>query len=206
MKQLRPLLLLFLLLTSTVAAICQPILKCTEYKSGDVMNNSHVASYVQDSKGYLWFGTWIGLCRYDGREFRHFRPDGREVLLGSNRIMKVALDSHEDLWCLNFDNGLYRFDRNRNSYQQIRKNLQKYIQNYAYTAYQEKARRQMKLAPGFYLDAYFHFDEDTYWPQALQPDMSRAATRVKFFCNNLKEAVEVADTYVWLYSEHRSWW
>ncbi len=96
--------------------------------------------------------------------------------------------------------------KNRNSYQQLRKNLQKYIQNYAYSAYQEKARRQMKLAPGFYMDAYFHFAEDTYWPQALQPDMSRAATRVKYFCNNLKEAAEVADTYVWLYSEHRSWW
>ncbi len=102
----------------------QPLLKCTEFKSGGAMEHSRVSSYVQDSKGLLWFGTWVGLCRYDGKEFRYFRnegigADGARVPLGSNRVMKMVLDSRENIWCQNYDQGLYRFDRKTSTFQSV---------------------------------------------------------------------------------------
>ncbi|MCP4972018.1 MAG: hypothetical protein GY932_15685, partial [Arcobacter sp.] len=34
-----------------------------------------VNSILQDSKGFLWFGTEDGLNRYDGYKFEIFKPD-----------------------------------------------------------------------------------------------------------------------------------
>ena len=30
-------------------------------------------SIIQDNKGFMWFGTFYGLIRYDGREYRIFK-------------------------------------------------------------------------------------------------------------------------------------
>lgn len=35
--------------------------------------NSSVLSLYQDKKGFLWIGTYNGLCRYDGSEFKHYK-------------------------------------------------------------------------------------------------------------------------------------
>ncbi len=98
----------------------KPLLKCTEFQSGGALDHSRVACYVQDSKGFLWLGTWIGLCRYDGKEFHYFRNDGvGQTALGSNRVMKITIDSRENIWCHNYDQGLYRFDRKTCTFQSV---------------------------------------------------------------------------------------
>jgi len=126
MKKIKKILLFLLSVFSMAqATMAQPLLKCTEYKSGGDMDHSRVSCYVQDSKGLLWFGTWIGLCRYDGKEFHFFRNNidsisfGHTVPLGSNRILKMVLDSHDNIWCQNYDAGLYRFDRKTSTYQAV---------------------------------------------------------------------------------------
>lgn len=126
MKEIRTILLSLIgVLTMAQVAMAQPLLKCTEYKSGGEMDHSRVSCYVQDSKGLLWFGTWIGLCRYDGKEFHFFRNEVdsttpvKQIPLGSNRILKMVLDSHENIWCQNYDAGLYRFDRKTSTYQAV---------------------------------------------------------------------------------------
>ncbi len=42
------------------------------YTTHDGLPDTRVAPIMQDSKGYLWFGTQAGLTRYDGREFKTF--------------------------------------------------------------------------------------------------------------------------------------
>ncbi|NJO90257.1 MAG: hypothetical protein HC831_15915 [Chloroflexia bacterium] len=41
----------------------------------DGLSLSSVYTIFQDSKGFMWFGTEDGLNRYDGKNFRIFRPD-----------------------------------------------------------------------------------------------------------------------------------
>jgi len=41
----------------------------------DGLSLSSVYAIFQDSKGFMWFGTEDGLNRYDGKNFRIFRPD-----------------------------------------------------------------------------------------------------------------------------------
>ncbi|HTA43904.1 MAG TPA: two-component regulator propeller domain-containing protein, partial [Bryobacteraceae bacterium] len=46
------------------------------FRPGSVRSaHSHVAQIVEDSIGFIWFGTADGLRRYDGYRFRDFRPD-----------------------------------------------------------------------------------------------------------------------------------
>ncbi|MFW6222653.1 MAG: two-component regulator propeller domain-containing protein, partial [Bacteroidota bacterium] len=39
------------------------------------LSQSYIFSIYQDSKGYMWFGTWDGLNKYDGYQFTVFKPD-----------------------------------------------------------------------------------------------------------------------------------
>lgn len=127
MKRLQAILLLCLvsIATAWMNVQAQPLLKYVQYKSGGAMDHSRVGCFVQDSKGILWIGTWIGLCRYDGVGFHYFRGGGDGLSeseghsLGSNRIVKMVLDSRENIWCQNYDYCLYRFDRETSQFQAV---------------------------------------------------------------------------------------
>lgn len=45
------------------------------------LSQSTVETMIQDSKGYLWFGTNDGLNRYNGYEFKVYK---------NNKIQKIA--------------------------------------------------------------------------------------------------------------------
>ena len=75
------------------------------------LSQSTVSSIVQDDKGFMWFGTWDGLNRYDGYNFTVFRhdPDDPDSLSSSN-IAFLFEDRGGALW-MGTDNGLNRLDR-----------------------------------------------------------------------------------------------
>ena len=56
---------------------------------------SQVSALAQDREGYLWVGTWGGLARFNGSEFRNFfMEDG----LYSTRIQELLAASDGTLW------------------------------------------------------------------------------------------------------------
>jgi ligand-binding sensor domain-containing protein/signal transduction histidine kinase len=75
------------------------------------LSQSSVTSICQDRKGFLWFGTYEGLNRYDGYEFRIFRhnPEDPSSLI-QNVIKDVMEDRSGTLWIAT-DGGLDRYDR-----------------------------------------------------------------------------------------------
>lgn len=62
----------------------------------------HTDAYctVQDNKGFLWFATLNGLCRYDGVEMLVFRNDHADPFsIGNNRITALEFDNDRNgLW------------------------------------------------------------------------------------------------------------
>ena len=46
------------------------VIPCRTYDVKDGLSENSVRCILQDSKGYMWFGTKDGLSRYNGREFR----------------------------------------------------------------------------------------------------------------------------------------
>ena len=61
----------------------------------------------QDSRGFMWFGTYMGLNRYDGQRFVVY---DRDDLCGvSDFIHAIAEDNDGNLW-IGTDNGLLKYD------------------------------------------------------------------------------------------------
>ncbi|MCK7595184.1 two-component regulator propeller domain-containing protein [Pseudomarimonas salicorniae] len=62
------------------------------------LSQDSALSLAQDPRGYLWIGTQDGLNRWDGREMRVFRTDGRPGSIGSNWISSLLVDAGGRLW------------------------------------------------------------------------------------------------------------
>ncbi len=65
----------------------------------DGLSNNNVTTLFQDSLGYLWMGTYDGLNRYDGYDFKVYRHrfEDSSSLLG-NRIVCVNQDLNKNIW------------------------------------------------------------------------------------------------------------
>lgn len=69
----------------------------------------------------------------------------------------------------------------------------------------EKFRRQVELAPAFYMDAIFaHESRKGRYHKNLQPEINAGA--LQFFRRNLAAAVAETPEYIWCYSEKGAFW
>jgi len=63
------------------------------------LSNNSVRCVYQDKKGFIWFGTYDGLNRYDGNEFKIFRNRiGDTTSIPHNYIYAVNEDVFGNLW------------------------------------------------------------------------------------------------------------
>lgn len=75
------------------------------------LSHGSVSAMYKDSRGFMWFGTWNGLNRYDGDAFKVFKP-GETANNGpsSNRISKILEDARGNLWVLTADYRAFRLN------------------------------------------------------------------------------------------------
>jgi len=81
---------------------CQDPFYVSIDKTSGLPSNS-VYDIFQDSKGFMWFATGKGLCRYDGNNFKVFASDEQTSKSGSC----IAEDAFGRIWYSNFDGYLY---------------------------------------------------------------------------------------------------
>ena len=87
----------------------------------DGLTQGSVYYMLKDSRGFLWFGTQDGLNRYDGKQFRTYRPAlGKQGAIqpGSIRgvnIFGIVEDPDGNLW-IGTEDGLNRYDRRRDRF------------------------------------------------------------------------------------------
>lgn len=87
---------LFFLVDSFVAQSQSYLVQTEQLSIEDGLSNRFVRSIVQDSKGFMWFGTKNGLNRYDGYNFKLFAERNSEIQ--SNFIDKVFEDADSNIW------------------------------------------------------------------------------------------------------------
>jgi len=81
----------------------------------DGLSHNSVICMLQDSKGFLWFGTKDGLNRYDGYSFKLFQhAPGNNKSIGSNFI-RCLYEFNDYLW-VGTDTGLFKYDEKTESF------------------------------------------------------------------------------------------
>lgn len=65
----------------------------------DGLPQNMVDCILEDSKGFMWFGTWNGLCRFDGYDFRIIQDEANINRNGFNNfIFSLTEDQHGNIW------------------------------------------------------------------------------------------------------------
>src|SRR5215470_15448846 len=75
------------------------------FSIADGLAHGSVVSIYQDRKGYLWFGTWEGLSRFDGYRFTNY---GERDGLGHVIINDITEDRRGRLWVATNGGGVAR--------------------------------------------------------------------------------------------------
>ncbi|MDO4994552.1 MAG: two-component regulator propeller domain-containing protein [Bacteroidales bacterium] len=79
-----------------------------------LMPVANVHCILQDSEGYMWYGTYGGgLCRDNGYQIDVFRADARYPAIRHNNVQRIVEDTRGDIWFGTSD-GLYVLDKRSN--------------------------------------------------------------------------------------------
>lgn len=87
-----------------ILSILLPVKVSAEYEHfrlwdmSDGLSNNTVKSITQDRLGFIWVGTFDGLCKFDGVHFTIFKNDSKDSLSIINNHVEVVLASEDDLW------------------------------------------------------------------------------------------------------------
>lgn len=108
---IRALLLLIFALTGVVRITAQPYCDVRTFSLDDGLTANVISKITQTSDNLMWFGTWNGLCYFDGYRFTTFRgtPGGGDML-SNNRILFLEPNAAGNLWVITYDRRLYLFD------------------------------------------------------------------------------------------------
>lgn len=95
-------------------------LKFKKYSQEEGLSQSSVLCILQDSKGYMWFGTRDGLNKYDGHEFKIYRYNYKDKKSISNSFIKCLFeDKNGNIW-VGTNNGLNRFNSHDESFERYK--------------------------------------------------------------------------------------
>lgn len=80
------------------------------------LSNNAVTSIYQDYNGFMWFGTYDGLNRYDGYTFKIFRNIiGDSTSIGDNHVITIEGDGSHNLW-IGCEKGVYVYNPLRSKF------------------------------------------------------------------------------------------
>ena len=73
------------------------------------LSQSNVKAIIQDSYGFMWFGTKNGLNRFDGTSIVQMNCDDYVAGTGNHNISALFEDKERQLW-VGTDRGVYRYN------------------------------------------------------------------------------------------------
>lgn len=99
-----------LILLLTARQLCAQSYYFKHYQVENGLSNNRIFCSVQDSAGFMWFGTKDGLNRYDGYSFKTYRHDNANPKsLGNDLIYYLLNENQSQLW-VGTAKGLYSYN------------------------------------------------------------------------------------------------
>ena len=84
------------------------------YSIQDGLSQNTVMTILQDRQGFMWFGTWDGLNRFDGYTFTVYKAMNEGVAAHvNNRVERIYEDETEQIWWQTYDGHFYCLDATR---------------------------------------------------------------------------------------------
>lgn len=127
LKRIIPGFAVLFLLCGSIDVMGQEIrnLEFNHLTSDDGLSQSSVLAILQDSEGYMWFGTSDGLNKYNGYEMTVYKhnPDDSTTISGNN-ISYIYEDKQGNLWIGTTGAGLNRLNREKENFTSYRYNYQ----------------------------------------------------------------------------------
>ena len=96
----------FLIISFVVfGASNESALRFNHFTVDDGLSQNTILAIAKDKYGFMWFGTWEGVSRFDGYSFRNFRADeDNPTALSNNRINAIVTDNEKNIWIQTGDN------------------------------------------------------------------------------------------------------
>lgn len=109
--------LIFLLFAFVIINHIQAIdFNFRHYKVEEGLSENSVFCSLQDSKGFMWFGTKEGLNRFDGRNFVVFHKEpNKKNSLENSFIHALYEDQKKNIW-VGTEEGIYLYDYLKNTF------------------------------------------------------------------------------------------
>ena len=133
MTRVRRLIILSVLLLASLATLhaqAMPTVISRHYTTDEGLPSNNVMCALKDRDGFMWFGTWYGLCRFDGGKFVTFN---KPVRAGSDipprKIESIEEDAQGHLWLKTVDWKLYTFNRQTECFHAVSDELKQYARN-----------------------------------------------------------------------------
>jgi len=80
------------------------------------MSEPIVYSVIQDRDGYLWFGSWGGIEKFDGYRFKAYKHEPHNPNSIDNAFVRTLYEDSEGIIWVGTFNGLEKFDKTKDSF------------------------------------------------------------------------------------------
>jgi signal transduction histidine kinase/DNA-binding response OmpR family regulator/ligand-binding sensor domain-containing protein len=122
---------LFLLLSVCASFLfAAPNIIVEHYSVEQGLPNNNVNCSLKGSDGFMWFGTWYGLCSYDGSKFKTYNNrEGSYSDIPPRKIQSIVEDKNGFLWIKTIDRKLYIFDKLHERFQAVYNDVKDYSGN-----------------------------------------------------------------------------
>jgi signal transduction histidine kinase/ligand-binding sensor domain-containing protein/DNA-binding response OmpR family regulator len=121
-------LLLLLLMTTRLFGGVNMIIEHYSVEQG--LPNNVVSCSMKDRDGFIWFGTWYGLCRFDGVKFRTYdKFNLSRSAVPPRKIQRMVEDKNGFIWIKTIDRKLYMFNKQTETYHAVLDDMRNYSDN-----------------------------------------------------------------------------
>lgn len=124
------LLLILFSIFGCLSASAFPNMIVEHYTTEHGLSNNIVNCSLKDRDGFIWFGTWYGLCSFDGIRFKTYnnRHDIHSDV-PPQKIQRIVEDRNGVLWLKTIDRKLYIFDKTYECFHAVYNDLKEYTDN-----------------------------------------------------------------------------